>query len=108
MGSGLKSNVRNSTGLAVARLLFGFNPRTARELFKGVPKKQRPLCGARRRDGGLCNARALCDALTGEPLRGGRCRMHGGLSTCPRTAAGRIAIAESNRRRVAGRRALAA
>jgi hypothetical protein len=65
-------------------------------------RSDRPRCGARRRDGGECAMRAVCDRLTGRPLRGGRCRLHGGLSTGPRTRAGREAIAASNRRRLRG------
>lgn len=62
------------------------------------PKRERPRCGARRRDGKPCEAPAVW--LPGEPApRNGRCRMHGGLSTGPRTEAGREAIRESNRRR---------
>ena len=38
-----------------------------------------PRCGARTRCGGCCRQPAM---------RNGRCRMHGGLSTGPRTAAG--------------------
>ena len=58
----------------------------------GSPKTLRPVCGARTRAGGECQAKAV---------RGGRrCRMHGGLSTGPKTEAGRARIAESNRRRV--------
>ena len=38
-----------------------------------------PACGARTRRGAPCRARAMAN---------GRCRMHGGLSTGPRTAAG--------------------
>src|SRR5918998_3570649 len=38
-----------------------------------------PRCGARRRDGRECQAPAMPN---------GRCRMHGGLSTGPRTAEG--------------------
>jgi hypothetical protein len=38
-----------------------------------------PRCGARTRAGGCCRQPAM---------RNGRCRMHGGLSTGPRTAAG--------------------
>jgi hypothetical protein len=36
----------------------------------------------------LCRAKAVCDKFTGEPLNG-RCRMHGGLSTGPKTLEGR-------------------
>lgn len=39
-----------------------------------------PRCGARRRDGGSCQQPAMPN---------GRCRMHGGLSTGPRTEAGK-------------------
>lgn len=38
-----------------------------------------PRCGAKRRDGGSCQSPAMPN---------GRCRMHGGLSTGPRTEAG--------------------
>jgi hypothetical protein len=84
--------------------------------FHGVPERQLrqlrakshkgrrsdgPRCGARRRDGGQCEMRAVCDRMTGRPLHGGRCRSHGGLSTGPRTLAGKAAIAASNRRRAA-------
>ena len=60
-----------------------------------VPKGKRPICGAKTRRGTPCQARAV-------PGMGGnnRCRMHGGLSTGPKTAEGRARIAESNRRRV--------
>jgi hypothetical protein len=61
-------------------------------------KKRRPRCGARCRDGHPCQARAVWDPVAGQP-RNGRCRLHGGLSTGPRTAEGRARIAESNRRR---------
>jgi hypothetical protein len=48
---------------------------------------------------------AFC-RITSQPCRmkkvpgKNRCRLHGGLSTGPRTAEGRAAIAESNRRRL--------
>ena len=38
-----------------------------------------PRCGARRRDGGSCHGPAMAN---------GRCRMHGGPSTGPRTPEG--------------------
>lgn len=56
-----------------------------------VPKSQRPVCGAKTRAGGTCKAKAV-------PGKS-RCRLHGGLSTGPKTATGRAAIAEANRRR---------
>jgi hypothetical protein len=67
------------------------------------PKSGRPRCGAKRRDGGRCEAPAVWDEQRNRPLHGGRCRLHGGLSTGPRSAAGRAAIAVSNRRRAAAR-----
>jgi hypothetical protein len=67
---------------------------------KGTPKKQRPLCGARTRDGRPCCARVV-EKTNGQLAR--RCRMHGGMSTGPRTVEGRAAIVESNRRCAAGR-----
>jgi hypothetical protein len=59
-------------------------------------KRRRPLCAARCRDGHACRARVALDDK-GAPRR--RCKVHGGLSTGPRTAEGRARIAESNRRR---------
>jgi hypothetical protein len=52
-------------------------------------------CGARRkRDGEPCTAK---------PLRNGRCRFHGGMSTGPRTAEGRArALANLRQDRVTG------
>ena len=42
-----------------------------------------PRCGARTRSGGCCRSPAM---------KNGRCRMHGGKSTGPRTEAGRARI----------------
>jgi len=47
-----------------------------------------PRCGARTRSGGCCRQPAM---------RNGRCRMHGGLSTGPRTATGRARCAAARR-----------
>jgi len=66
------------------------------ERFQRAAKSQRPLCGARCRSGQPCRARRIVRA-DGTLAR--RCRMHGGLSCGPKTAAGRAAIAASNRRR---------
>jgi hypothetical protein len=54
------------------------------------------ICGARTRRQTVCMCKARLN---------GRCRLHGGLSTGPRTAAGKPRIAESNRLRTASRRA---
>jgi len=51
-------------------------------------KADRPRCGARTRAGTLCQAAAVWDKANDRP-RNGRCRMHGGLSTGPKTLAGR-------------------
>ena len=50
-----------------------------------------PLCGAKTRAGGECRMRVVAGKR--------RCRLHGGLSTGPRSEEGRARIAESNRRR---------
>lgn len=55
------------------------------------PKRHQPRCGAKTRIGTPCKMRVV------EGKR--RCRLHGGLSTGPRTPAGRARIAASNRRR---------
>jgi len=68
-------------------------------------KRELPLCGARCRDGHPCQARATRDAETGCFVRNGRCRMHGGLSTGPRTAEGKRRIGEAARQRAQARRA---
>jgi hypothetical protein len=64
-----------------------------------VYRSERPPCGARCRDGHPCQAPAMLDRETGCYVRNGRCRLHGGLSTGPRTAAGRARIAAAQRRR---------
>lgn len=58
----------------------------------------RPRCGARTRQGRPCRAPAVWERGAVGP-RNGRCRVHGGLSTGPRTKEGRERIAASNRRR---------
>lgn len=52
-----------------------------------TPKSERPRCGARTRKGTPCQAPALWDKEHNRP-RNGRCRLHGGLSTGPRTTDG--------------------
>ena len=56
-----------------------------------MPRKRRPLCGARNRQGKPCSVRVV--------LGKRRCRFHGGLSTGPKTEAGRARIAEAQRQR---------
>ncbi len=52
-----------------------------------TPKTERPKCGAKTRAGGRCKAPAVWNRKLNSP-RNGRCRMHGGLSTGPRTVEG--------------------
>jgi hypothetical protein len=54
-------------------------------------RKDRPLCGAMTRAGGTCKVRVEFGKA--------RCRFHGGLSTGPKTEAGRARIAEAQRLR---------
>jgi hypothetical protein len=61
-------------------------------------KRERPRCGGRCRDGSPCEAPPVWDRPLDRPVNG-RCRMHGGLSTGPKTEEGRRRIAESNRAR---------
>ena len=62
-----------------------------------TPKDDRPRCGARCRDGTPCQARAVWDYANDRP-RNGRCRVHGGLSTGPRTSEGKRRSREGARR----------
>jgi hypothetical protein len=54
-------------------------------------RKDRPVCGAKTRAGRPCRMRVEFGKA--------RCRLHGGLSTGPKTEAGRARIAEAQRRR---------
>lgn len=67
-------------------------------LWWSSPKRERPRCGAKCRDGSNCKAPPMWDRRLNRPVNG-RCRMHGGLSTGPKTEQGRRRIAESNRTR---------
>jgi len=58
-------------------------------------KRERPRCGARCRDGSSCKAPPVWDKRLDRPVNG-RCRMHGGLSTGPKTEEGCRRIAEAN------------
>jgi len=87
---------------------FGEGPRAYRDIDGKVhmlghypPKRDRPRCGARTRAGGSCKAPALPEKE--------RCRMHGGLSTGPKTPEGKArtlaALKAGFQRWVAERRA---
>ena len=56
----------------------------------GKPASRFPPCGARTKSygGRPCQAPPVIDRGTGQP-RNGRCRLHGGLSTGPKTAQGK-------------------
>lgn len=54
-----------------------------------TPKSERPRCGARCRDGHPCRAPVIWDHENNRP-RNGRCRIHGGLSTGPKTLEGKL------------------
>ncbi len=80
---------RGKGNLRLRRRRPGWQPR------KGT--RRRPLCGAKTRAGTPCRM----VVVEGRD----RCRLHGGMSTGPKTAEGRERIAESNRRRAAAARA---
>ena len=61
-------------------------------------KRERPRCDAKCRDGNPCEAPPVWNKRLVQAVNG-RCRMHGGLSTGPKTEEGRRRIAESNRAR---------
>ena len=67
-----------------------------------LPRKERGTCGAKTRKGTPCQAPPVWNKAT-DKARNGRCKIHGGLSTGPKTEAGRQAIRDSvgasNRRR---------
>lgn len=72
-------------------------------LLVEIPKKTRKnrgTCGAKTRRGTSCQAPPVWDKVADKALNG-RCKLHGGKSTGPRTEAGRESIRESNRRRKA-------
>ena len=69
-----------------------------------VFKHELPLCGARCRSGHPCQAKATRDVETGCYVRNGRCRLHGGLSTGPRTPEGRQRVGDAARQRAQARR----
>lgn len=73
-----------------------------REAVPPPTNANRPRCGARcrSRDGAPCRAPVVIDRLANGTVRvRKRCRMHGGLSTGPRTEEGRRRCAEAARRR---------
>lgn len=75
---------------------YQFDPKTGTRRLWKKRKPKRPLCGAKCRDGHPCQAPAVS--------ANGRCRLHGGLSTGPKTAEGLARIQASNRWRAMARR----
>ncbi|MDP3561377.1 MAG: HGGxSTG domain-containing protein [Legionellaceae bacterium] len=59
-----------------------------------IPKSKRGICGAKTRTGTPCNAPPVWNKVI-DKARNGRCKMHGGLSTGPKTEEGRQAIRNS-------------
>ncbi len=70
------------------RALEGILDREPPEAGWAMRKTERLRCGARCRDGHQCRAPAVWDKKHDRP-KNGRCRMHGGLSTGPKTLEGR-------------------
>lgn len=119
MGSLMGAQRRSETPLeravreletSVSELGAAFQRRSGnRETHRGRARAQRreekaarPLCGARcrSRGGAPCVARVVVDRDGDGRVRvRGRCRMHGGLSTGPRTAEGRKRVSEAVRER---------
>lgn len=85
---------------ALSNILKALNVRKFYErrlVFEGPLEAHRPsrgnpiMCGAKTRSGGSCRKPPLAGKT--------RCRLHGGLSTGPRTTAGRAKCAEAARNR---------
>jgi hypothetical protein len=74
------------------------------EAMAPLPRRERPRCGARCRDGHPCQAPVVWNAEANAPVNG-RCKVHGGLSTGPKTPEGRQHIGEATRQRAQARRA---
>jgi len=66
----------------------------------GKMKKNRPVCGARCRDGHPCKAKAVVNTINDKPING-RCRMHGGLSSGAKTVEGKQRCREAAKRGMA-------
>lgn len=63
-----------------------------------LPRKRRGTCGAKTRKNTPCQAPPVWNKRKDKAMNG-RCKLHGGLSSGPKTEAGKEAIRESNRRR---------
>ena len=97
----MSSNTRALRGMAMVCWYLNRNGDLVLSLWAKEPRirrADRPRCKARTRRGKPCGAPVVWDKHLDQP-RNDRCRMHGGLSTGPKTAAGRDSIRASNRRR---------
>lgn len=63
-----------------------------------TPRKHRGVCGAKTRKNTLCQAPPVWNKAK-DKARNGRCKLHGGLSTGPKTKEGKDAIRASNQKR---------
>jgi len=74
----------------IARKKAQHRPRPGQKVARSAntPKWLRPQCGAKTRAGRRCRATPVWDKENNRP-RNGRCRMHGGLSTGPKTPEGK-------------------
>lgn len=85
----------------MAAVYFDKNFNIRISLFAKSPKtrrSERGTCNAKTRKSTLCQAPPVWDNFSDAAVNG-RCKLHGGLSTGPKTEPGRQAIRESNRRR---------
>ncbi len=76
-------------GSALGYALYWYLPKHYRGAHYITPRPQRSKCGAKCRDGHPCRAPVVWDRENSRP-RNGRCRMHGGLSTGPKTLEGKV------------------
>ena len=68
-------------------------------LFTATPRLTKPLrprCRAKTRRGSPCQAPAVWNKVNDRPING-RCKLHGGLSTGPKTDEGRRRSAQASR-----------
>jgi len=71
--------------------------------FLRLQRPDRARSGARCRDGHACRAPVVWDAARDRPVNG-RCKLHGGMSTGPKTPEGKQRCAEGRRAYWAARR----
>jgi len=99
---GLYYSLQEDKGYVIMVAIYldkNFNLRMS--LFANAPKlprSERGTCDAKTRKNTLCQAPPMWIKSIDKAVNG-RCKLHGGLSTGPKTEAGLNAIRESNRRR---------